>query len=353
MISHIHSYGYAVVIRPYASFLSHAEAVAPKVSEFLYGTADPEKLTAEQKDTVANIMSLAGAGVGVAVGNTSANAVSGSLNAEGAVENNNSGAFLDFPSNYTYAPPTKISDNEIWIPEDDQKLNENIKDFEEIVRLIPLVDVAATSDEKLQQWNNAKTLEEKLAILKGLPETVIERAITAKAEKLWKMSKVMGHKSKEFLDELDGLNDQLKSSQKLATANGAKVPNNATASKQHNAGGSGKKAENVGASSGQETSRYQGTVHGDERLAGRGFSQERLQNIVENYSEKGYQSGGKTVYIQKRKDGYYDVLVLNSNNMVVTAVGGTIPPDKFSLPNRKTVMKMLNNNGGFSGLPVQ
>ena len=26
-----------------------AEAVAPKVSTFLYGTADPEKLTAEQK----------------------------------------------------------------------------------------------------------------------------------------------------------------------------------------------------------------------------------------------------------------------------------------------------------------
>ena len=33
-------------------------------------------------------MSLAGAGVGAAVGNTSANAVSGSLNAESAVENN-------------------------------------------------------------------------------------------------------------------------------------------------------------------------------------------------------------------------------------------------------------------------
>ena len=88
MISHIHSYGYAVVINPYASFLSHAEAVAFKVSTFLYGTADPEKLTAEQKDTVANIMSLAGAGVGAAVGNTSANTVSGSLNAESAVENN-------------------------------------------------------------------------------------------------------------------------------------------------------------------------------------------------------------------------------------------------------------------------
>ena len=88
MISHIHSYGYAVVIRSYASFLSHAEAVAFKVSTFLYGTADPEKLTAEQKDTVANIMSLAGAGVGVAVGNSGANAVSGSLNAESAVENN-------------------------------------------------------------------------------------------------------------------------------------------------------------------------------------------------------------------------------------------------------------------------
>ena len=65
-----------------------AEYLAPKVNAFLYGTADPEKLTAEQKDTVANIMSLAGAGVGSAVGNTSTNAVSGSLNAESAVENN-------------------------------------------------------------------------------------------------------------------------------------------------------------------------------------------------------------------------------------------------------------------------
>ena len=88
MISHIYSYGYVVVIRPYASFLSHAEAVAPKVSTFLYGTADPEKLTAEQKDTVANIMSLAGAAVGATVGGSGANAVSGSLNAESAVENN-------------------------------------------------------------------------------------------------------------------------------------------------------------------------------------------------------------------------------------------------------------------------
>ena len=65
-----------------------AEYLAPKVSTFLYGTADPEKLTAEQKDTVANIMSLAGAGVGVAVGNSATDAAQGSLNAESAVENN-------------------------------------------------------------------------------------------------------------------------------------------------------------------------------------------------------------------------------------------------------------------------
>lgn len=65
-----------------------AEYLAPKVSQFLYGTDDPEKLTAEQKDTVANIMSLAGAGVGAAVGNSSTNTVQGGLNAESAVENN-------------------------------------------------------------------------------------------------------------------------------------------------------------------------------------------------------------------------------------------------------------------------
>lgn len=65
-----------------------AEYLAPKVSQFLYGTDDPEKLTAEQKDTVANIMSLAGAGVGAAVGGGSTNTVQGSLNAKTAVENN-------------------------------------------------------------------------------------------------------------------------------------------------------------------------------------------------------------------------------------------------------------------------
>ncbi|WP_367103976.1 hypothetical protein [uncultured Psychrobacter sp.] len=65
-------------------------------------------------------------------------------------------------------------------------------------------------------------------------------------------------------------------------------------------------------------------------------------------SEKGYQPGGQTVYLKKQANGYYDVLIVNRNNELVTAVGGNTK----SLPNRKAVTQMLNNNGGFSGLPL-
>ncbi|WP_245946701.1 hemagglutinin repeat-containing protein [Alysiella crassa] len=67
-----------------------AEALAPKVAEYLYGKKSSE-LNAEQKETVSSIMSFAGAATGAAVGDTTTNAVQGSLNAESAVENN---AFL-------------------------------------------------------------------------------------------------------------------------------------------------------------------------------------------------------------------------------------------------------------------
>ncbi|RRD88942.1 hemagglutinin repeat-containing protein, partial [Conchiformibius steedae] len=82
-----------------------AEYLAPKVSQFLYGTDDPEKLTAEQKDTVANIMSLAGAGVGAAVGGSSENAVQGSLNAESAVENNELVIFPEYKNGRPVVKP--------------------------------------------------------------------------------------------------------------------------------------------------------------------------------------------------------------------------------------------------------
>ncbi|HFC6349074.1 TPA: VENN motif pre-toxin domain-containing protein, partial [Neisseria lactamica] len=65
-----------------------AEAAAPVISNWLYGEADSSKLTAEQKETVTGITNLLGTATGAAVGNTTANAVQGSLNADSAVESN-------------------------------------------------------------------------------------------------------------------------------------------------------------------------------------------------------------------------------------------------------------------------
>ncbi|QRQ83232.1 VENN motif pre-toxin domain-containing protein [Paralysiella testudinis] len=66
-----------------------AEAAAPKVAKWLYGTDDSNKLSAEQKATVSSITGLGGAAVGAATGsNTATDAVSGSRVAQNAVENN-------------------------------------------------------------------------------------------------------------------------------------------------------------------------------------------------------------------------------------------------------------------------
>ncbi|WP_373566658.1 VENN motif pre-toxin domain-containing protein [Neisseria dentiae] len=65
-----------------------AEAAIPYVSEWLYGTRDAEKLSAEQKTVLGNIAQLAGTGVGLASGGSGVEAVSDGLRARNAVENN-------------------------------------------------------------------------------------------------------------------------------------------------------------------------------------------------------------------------------------------------------------------------
>lgn len=65
-----------------------AEVLAPKVSQFLYGTSDADKLTSEQKQTVSAILGMAGSALGATIGNSGADVVvSGGL-AQNAVENN-------------------------------------------------------------------------------------------------------------------------------------------------------------------------------------------------------------------------------------------------------------------------
>ena len=64
-----------------------AEFAAPYLAKQLYGTSDSSKLTAEQKETISNILGLAAAGTGAAVGN-SATAYGASRAVENAVEDN-------------------------------------------------------------------------------------------------------------------------------------------------------------------------------------------------------------------------------------------------------------------------
>ena len=64
-----------------------AEASAKAVSKYLFGVDKPSELTAEQKQTVSSIVSLAGIGVGATTGDV-ANAVNAGEVAKVAVENN-------------------------------------------------------------------------------------------------------------------------------------------------------------------------------------------------------------------------------------------------------------------------
>ena len=63
------------------------EATAPLLSKYLYGTSDPSKLTAEQKDTISSITSALGLGIGLTAGSAS-NAVNAAETSKVAVEDN-------------------------------------------------------------------------------------------------------------------------------------------------------------------------------------------------------------------------------------------------------------------------
>ena len=65
-----------------------AEAAAPYISKGLYGKDKGSDLTAEEKETVTAITSLLGTATGAVIGDTTANAAQGSLNAQSTVENN-------------------------------------------------------------------------------------------------------------------------------------------------------------------------------------------------------------------------------------------------------------------------
>ena len=89
------------------------------------------------------------------------------------------------------------------------------------------------------------------------------------------------------------------------------------------------------------------TKHGEKRAKERGFSDEKINDIKNNYSQKVYQSGGRTVFA-KKNGNYYDVVIVNKEGVVITTVGGKTK----SLKTWKDVLKMLKNNGEISSLPI-
>jgi hypothetical protein len=88
------------------------------------------------------------------------------------------------------------------------------------------------------------------------------------------------------------------------------------------------------------------TEHAAVNANKRGFTPERIDDIIDNWSQKVYQSEGKTVYA-KKNGNWYDVVITNKNGDIVTVVGG----NTNSLANWSDVTQMLKNNGGYFSLP--
>ena len=79
-----------------------AEALVPLFSKAMYGTTDPEQLTAEDKQNLSNMARLFGAAVGAATSNGTANGYAnvaqGGMNAGNAVENNQLLVYTAYPT---------------------------------------------------------------------------------------------------------------------------------------------------------------------------------------------------------------------------------------------------------------
>ena len=88
------------------------------------------------------------------------------------------------------------------------------------------------------------------------------------------------------------------------------------------------------------------TKHGRYKSKTRGFDDALIDEIRENPSQKVYQSEGRVVYAKKIHNYYY-VVVENSEGEIITTVGGKTR----SLRTWADVVRMLNNQGGYSTIP--
>ncbi|WP_392406573.1 hemagglutinin repeat-containing protein [Cardiobacterium hominis] len=119
-----------------------AELAAPLVAKGFYGTSDSSKLTAEQKETVSNILGLAAAGAGAAVGN--------STTAYGA----------------SRAVGNAVDNNQLTNPYGVKHLNEKELAVHNILYKAGVEDVEPYQ----QAFNQAQTVEERDAIIQQMKE---------------------------------------------------------------------------------------------------------------------------------------------------------------------------------------
>ncbi|VEG76006.1 Filamentous hemagglutinin [Cardiobacterium hominis] len=147
-----------------AAITGAAEYSAPLVAKGFYGTSDSSKLTAEQKETISNILGLAAAGAGAAVGN-STTAYGASRAAGNAVDNN---YYLTYTA---LEPKQSIADNkktyEILKDTVKARCTESAAECEQYTQYI----IDFIQDERFKE-NYAAEQKESLQYLKDNPRIV-------------------------------------------------------------------------------------------------------------------------------------------------------------------------------------
>lgn len=93
--------------------------------------------------------------------------------------------------------------------------------------------------------------------------------------------------------------------------------------------------------------------HVAEQANKRKYSPEDVDNIIDNWTDKGYQPGGKTVFVKKQSYGR-DIVVIDKNGKsIVSVIRGN---GKKGVPNTlqsmDDVKKMMKNQGGFYTMPM-
>ena len=96
------------------------------------------------------------------------------------------------------------------------------------------------------------------------------------------------------------------------------------------------------------------STHAAEQANARRYSPSDIDNIIDNWTHKRYQPGGRSVYIRRSGTNSYDVVVMDRNGRtIISVVGGNVNNGiKNSLPDMPAVRRMLENQGGYSTIPL-